>query len=440
MAESDMSRVFSTAFPASEFKRRRQQIAAQIGPGASALLQSAPRRATAHASFVQSKVFFYLSGLELERCYLLIDGPSGESLLFVPEQQVTNVPAGTLGEPERMRIAGLAQMARVLPVTELPGHLEKVRTLYVMHSPDETSNCTRTGLMTSERLRGEDPLEQYSRRDEALVRHVKARFPRIEIANLDPILERMRRIKSRAEIDLLRKIGEMAAQALVEGMRACTPGMPFPGLQAITEYVYRLLGDCGPGYDFEAMPSTPGTPDLRDGDLVLVDCAPEYHHYTSDIARIWPVNGHFDAWQRHTYGVIASYHQTLLRLIAPGRRDDEIYKAAAEAMLKQYAGDEGGLAIIQNMIRRGVKYLNHHVGLSVHDAVGAWRDEPLAPGMVLVCDPMVWLDHAPHGYVRVEDTLVVTESGCERLTAAAPIEVDEIEALMSRPGRFPLSL
>jgi Xaa-Pro aminopeptidase len=254
------------------------------------------------------------------------------------------------------------------------------------------------------------------------------------------MIERMRRIKSRAEIAVLRKTGDMAARVCIEGMKATRPGMPAAGLQAIGEYVYRSLGNCGLGYEFEVSPSHPQSAVLLDGDMVLVDGGPDYHHYTSDIARIWPVNGHFDSWQRHTYGLIADYMETLLRLTAPGKLIQDIYAEAASSMLQKYEGDEAGLAIIQNMMRRGVSYINHHVGMSVHDAVGSWKEEPLQAGMVVVIDPMVWLDQAPHGYIRVEDTVVITEQGCERLTGLAPVEPEAIEETMKQPSAFPVFL
>lgn len=77
----------------------------------------------------------------------------------------------------------------------------------------------------------------------------------------------------------------------------------------------------------------------------------------------------------------------------------------------------------------------------VHDAVGnGWQEEPLKPGMVMVVDPMVWLEDVPHCYVRVEDTIVITEDGCERLTGLAPIELNEIEAVMAQSGGLTPSL
>ena len=107
-------------------------------------------------------------------------------------------------------------------------------------------------------------------------------------------------------------------------------------------------------------------------------------------------------------------------------------------MLKRCKDDPVAIGNIHNMIERGFRYLTHSVGMSVHDNVKAWHGDPLKPGMVIVVDPMIWLENVPHTYVRVEDTVVITENGCERLTADSPLELDDVETLMAQPSRFPV--
>jgi Xaa-Pro aminopeptidase len=185
-------------------------------------------------------------------------------------------------------------------------------------------------------------------------------------------------------------------------------------------------------------PSTEESETLVDGDLVLMDCGPDYRHYTTDIARMWPVNGTYGEWQRHTYGFIVEYHKTMISRLRPGVTAQQVYDDSARQMLRRYQGDAVAAAMIHNMAERGVRYLNHSVGMSVHDNVSQWHGDPLRAGMVIVVDPMIWLENVPHTYVRVEDTVVITEDGCERLTADSPLELDEVEALMTTPTRFPV--
>lgn len=89
-------------------------------------------------------------------------------------------------------------------------------------------------------------------------------------------------------------------------------------------------------------------------------------------------------------------------------------------MLWRHEGDAVAISMIRAMTERGVQCLNHTVCLSVHDTVSQWRGGPLRAGMVIVVEPMIWLENAPHPYVCVEDTVVGTDDGCERLTAAFP--------------------
>jgi len=440
MKQASLDHIFSRVFTGDEFKRRRETMAKAIGPNASALLQGAPRRKTAHPEFSQNKIFFYVSGVEMERCYLLIDGANAASTLFVPDSDICNIPGGKLTPEGIAQIRSHLLIDEVLPFNALEQKLEAIHTLYVLHQPDEQAFTTKGGIVQSSRFRAADPWEQHRRRDEMLVLNLKKRFPRIELADLGPVTSKMRLIKSPAEIAVLRGAGELSAHVCIECMKATQPGIPLQTLEAISDYVYRLKGNCGHGYEIMLEPSHERADTLLDGDLVLLDCGPDYNYYTSDIARIWPINGHFDSWQRHTYGLITAYHKVLLSLAAPGCRHDEVYEEAAKRMLALYKDDPEGTAIVKNMIARNVRYYNHHVGLSVHDVVSATREDPLEEGMVLVVDPMVWLEDAPHGYVRVEDTIVITANGCERLTGSAPFEIEAIEALMKEPGRFPLEL
>jgi Xaa-Pro aminopeptidase len=440
ITRSAIDHALSTDFTADEFLRRRQTIASEIGPSASALLQGAPRAPTAHPRFQQSKIFYYVCGVSIERCYLLIEGESAKTTLFVPSSKIGGMPGGALDDDGMAEIRSRMKIDEVTTVENLARSLEAARTLYVLHKPDELVFSTRFGIVGSGNLRAEDPLERHRRRDEVLIDRLTERFPKVEIADLCPIIEKMRLIKSPAEIELLRTNGRMAAQVLIECMKSTKPGVPGSTLEAICDYVFRFMGNCDPAYEFMLEPSSGSTEKLVDGDMVLVDCAPDHGYYTMDIARIWPVNGRYDEWQRHTVGLITEYHKVLLALGKPGRRLKEIYDEAAKLMLAKYEGDDAGTAILNNMIAKGINYYNHHIGLSAHDAVCFDRDAPLQAGMAMVVDPMVWLDGAPHRYVRIEDAVVITDEGCERLTGAVPIELDEIEALMAQPGRFPLEL
>ena len=180
---------------------------------------------------------------------------------------------------------------------------------------------------------------------------------------------------------------------------------------------------------------------LRDGDLVLVDCGPDYRNYASDITRMWPVNGRYSNEQRELYGFMVEYHKALLRRLAPGVTAEWVRDDAAEEMAAYIRQNPFSRPEYQEAAQRALVFpyhLSHPVGMAVHD-VGHYRGTVLEPGIVLTVDPQLIIPEA-RLYVRVEDTVVITETGIENLTAEAPLELDEVEALMEQEGiaqRFP---
>lgn len=445
----DLSRrelFFSQDFSAEEFKGRRATLARKIGKGSHALVCSAPP--VARGEEFQDALFYYLCGLETKHTYLLIGGQGGRTTIFIPSREESGeAPADALGHEDAALIKKRLLVAAVKPVSEMTQHLRRVKTLYTPHAPAEGGGATRWAAGGCARKRMEHEWDQAEPQDVRFRRLLNERFPGLAARDLCPIIDEMRTIKSPAEIALLRQAGQLSALALIEAMKATRPGTTETQLQAIAEYVFRHYGHCGKGYGIIAASGTNtwqghygrNNETLRDGEVVLMDCGPDLRHYTSDIARVWPVSGAYDPWQRRVYGLITEYHKVLLNLIGPGRTPGEIYAEAAKVMKRKVKSRtfpcRNVTRLLQQMIRKGVRYLNHPVGLSVHDAAGPWKEQPLRAGFVVAVDPMVWCE-PQHHYIRVEDTIVVTRDGCERLTGEAPFEPDAIEALMKEESSF----
>jgi len=432
--------LFSRDFTAEELKGRRDAIAAEIGDGSHLLVVSAPPMPRDVG--IQDVVFYYFCGLDTCHAYLLVEGGSGRTSLFLPSRDTMAGEAqNRLGFEDAEMIRERLQIESVRTSTELTAALSGVKTLYTPHCELEGGGATRFGANGCANRRAEDEWDQVEPRHKRLIRLLKERFPNMGIEDACPLVNRMRTIKSTAEIEVLRQAGQLSANVMIEGMKATRPGIAENRLQAIAEYVFRDQGHCGLGYGVIAAGGTRtwdghyhfNNATLQEDEIVLMDCGPDLRHYTSDIARIWPVNGVFDAWHRQVYGLILSYHKTLLSLLRPGVLAADIYEEAARRMTALCDTSDCPFAdqrpLLGQMIEKGVRYLNHAVGLSVHDAIEKWQEEPLREGFVCVVDPMVWCE-AQHEYIRVEDTIVVTADGCERLTGAAPIEIDEIEALV----------
>lgn len=443
---SGQDMLFSRDFTAAEFKSRRDRIASTIGAGSHLLIPSAPP--VSGDTPVQDALFYYMCGLETTHSYLLVDCKDASTTIFLPSRDVMSGEVeDRLGFEDAELVQKRLDVESVKSSDELTTALSLVKTLYLPHCEVEGGGATRFSANSCANSRHQEEWDGVEPRYKSLIRLLGERFPAIKIEDAAPIISQMRTIKSPAEIEVLRQAGHLSALVMIESMKATRAGMNESSLQAIAQYIYNAYGHCGLGYGIIGASGANiwnghyhrNNATLKDGDVVLMDCGPDLRHYTSDIARIWPVSGTYSEWHRKVYGTIVEYHKTLLSLIKPGVLVADIYDEADKIMLSvtkspsfPYPGMTG---MVEAMIERGVRYLNHAVGLSVHDAIGSWRDEPLKEGFVVVVDPMVWC--APeHQYIRVEDTIVVTGDGCERLTGAAPFELDEVEALMKEPSRF----
>jgi Xaa-Pro aminopeptidase len=175
---------------------------------------------------------------------------------------------------------------------------------------------------------------------------------------------------------------------------------------------------------------------IEAGELVLMDYAPDLRYYTSDIGRMWPVSGKFAPWQRELCGFILAYHEAILARIRPGVTSRAIMAEAAAAMEPVFARTKFSKPEYEQAARRLVEtgggVFSHTVGMAVHD-VGGYTSGPLKPGQVFTIDPQLRVQ-AENLYMRVEDTVLITDTGVEVLTRAAPRDLDEIERTITGEG------
>ena len=186
--------------------------------------------------------------------------------------------------------------------------------------------------------------------------------------------------------------------------------------------------------------------EMRDGDLVLIDAGCEYKGYAGDITRTFPVNGKFTQAQREIYDIVLESLETSLRLYRPGTSMQEVTGEVVRIMVSGLVklgilkGDVDEL-IAQNAHRPFFMHgLSHWLGLDVHDVgvYGQDRSRILEPGMVLTVEPGLYIApdaDVPEQYrgigIRIEDDIVITETGNENLTASVVKKPEEIEALMA---------
>jgi Xaa-Pro aminopeptidase len=444
-----MTPVTTSPLPKAEFSARRARIFTAIGADSLALIQGAPP-VRAFQLFRQTNEFHYCCGIEIPQAYLLLDGRDHCARLYIPSRpEGRHDEFGPPAAEDAEQIMASSGLDEVLPVEALQGALSGASALYTPHAPAEAMWTSRDVLQHSDRLIAADPWDGQSTREQRFIGLLRERCPSMEIRDLTPILDSLRAVKSGDELALMRISGRLSAAAVTEAMRATAPGVGENDLLAIAQFLFAAGGARGEGYR-SIIASGDNAWDghygrdcskMRDGDLVLMDCAPGYEQYTSDIGRMWPVNGTFSPWQRELYGFVVHYNRALLRRIRPGLMAEDIQREAAEEMRAFVESTKWSKATYADSARRALDFrahLSHPVGMAVHDNGGYWS-EPLKPGAVFSVDPMMWVPEE-RLYIRCEDTVAVTEEGIENLTGAAPLDPDEIEAEMRKECRFPLVL
>ncbi|MEW5887667.1 MAG: Xaa-Pro aminopeptidase [Pseudomonadota bacterium] len=426
------------------YAERRARLLAAIGDGI-AVVPTAPERARnrdSHYPYRHDSYFYYLTGFtEPEAALVLVGGAQPQSLLFCrtkdPDKEIWD---GYRYGPEAAREAFAMDAAFPIAVVDdkLAELLANRPALYYSFGHDAAWD---------ERII--DALNRV-RADARAGAHAPA-----EIRDVRALVDEMRLIKDAHEQDIMRRAAAIAAAAHRRAMGAAAPGRHEYEIEAELLHEFRRHGAQAPAY----APIVAGGANacilhyidnnraLRDGDLLLIDAGCELDGYASDITRTFPVNGRFTPAQRDVYQIVLAAQAAAIAKVAPGNRWDEPHEAALRVLvqgmldLKLLAGDVDGIIESGAYKRFYMHRTGHWLGMDVHDAgeykLGdRWR--PLQPGMTLTVEPGFYIraaDDLPRELwdigIRIEDDALVTATGCEILTAAAPKEVAEIEAVMA---------
>jgi Xaa-Pro aminopeptidase len=166
---------------------------------------------------------------------------------------------------------------------------------------------------------------------------------------------------------------------------------------------------------------------MQAGELVYMDYGSDWEYYTSDITRTWPVSGKFTPDQEKMYRCVLEARNAILAAMKPGITIKGMQDAAEPVYARHGYRD----AFIQSG-----RYVGHFIGLSVHDVggiSGSWAERPFVAGVVFNVEPILELaDKKIH--IRLEDTILITASGAENLTAAVAAETERLYALVKERG------
>jgi len=408
---------------------RRAALLAKLEDGVVVVRGLPPPRE--YVPFHQDKTFWYLTGVESPDAALVMDVKTKKQILFLPDAN----PMAEMWNGERWDTGDAW-------VKELTG-FEDIRSITALvPTLKEMTASTKIAWISMEPYVGlgssSDQAEQYNHdvegdpldgrlsREKALKAALEKQFG-VEVRDTQKALGELRRVKMPEEIEALRNASRAGAVAMTEAMRSTRPGIGEWDLESLMTFIHRREGADGPAYEAIvgsgknslSLHYSACTRTMQAGDVVLIDYAPEYDHYTSDITRSWPVDGKFTARMEEIYDVVLEAQLAGIASVKPGATFMTM-ESACRKVLK--AHDMGKL------MTHGA---GHYVGMEVHD-VGSFM-KPFEPGVVVTVEPGVY-DTASGIGVRIEDVVLVTADGCEVLSSGVPKDKKTVLELIASEG------
>ena len=440
--------VFNDVFPPEEYAVRRAKVFDRIGNDV-AILQGTTER-PGEQPLRQSNQFFYLTGVVEPRAILLLDGQTKRATLYLnprnERRETMMYGPGLYPGNEAEKATGIDA---VLPRDEFKIAVAKLaeatRTIYTPYRPEVLGSASASDPAALAKATAEDPWDGRISREQAFLAKLKEASPKSEIANLDPILDKLRGTKSPREIAIIREATRITGLAILEAMKHSKPGLKEYELQADAEYIFKKYGSYGAAYFALIATGTntwyshyhKNTATLQAGELLQFDYAPDYKNYTSDVTRVFPVNGKFTPRQREYYGIYLALYKALMTSIRVHAAPRDIVKTAVVKMDQILAGypftddaiKAAAIAFVDKYRNSKGNSLGHTVGMEVHDVRNP--TETLEPGQLFTIEPAMTIPDE-HVGIRLEDVILITETGYENLSGFVPLEIEEIEKAMKQ--------
>ena len=406
-----------TGIPSSEYHQRRERLlealegaAAVVFAGEETSSDSLPGR------WKTGRLFWYLTGLGHESGAAVVFDPTAED----PNRRISLYLLPRDPESERWDGArdplGCALRAKT-------GFASIQRTTYL---PSRLTDAARR----TKRLACLHPFAPYTSAvspDLAVFKRICDHVPGVAIEDRTQILPAMRSVKSPAELALIEQAVAASVAGYEAAMRFIRPGVTEESIAETLAAGFRSLGGehayepiVGAGSNGTVLHYCDLDQVVKDGDLIVIDCAAAHGGYASDVSRTLPANGVFTPEQRRLYEIVLEANIAGIAAARSGATMTDVHKAALKVIAE--AGYEDYF----------IHGIGHQLGIEVHDVT---PDGPLVPGMVLTIEPGIYLPDQGVG-VRIEDDILITASGNVELTSAIPKTVEAIEAAMAAGERL----
>ena len=425
------------------YQQRRARLIASMHQGV-AIIPTAPesvRSRDSHYPYRFDSYFYYLTGfIEPEALLVLVAGDAPQTILFCRDKNIEReIWEGYRYGPEVAREAfGLDAAYSINSLDEMmPKLLADQPALFYAMGAEPVWDARVVGWLNKVREQSRSGVSAPQ-----------------EIRDVRVLLDEMRLIKGAEELAVMRRAAEISTGAHRRAMQKTQPGKHEYEIEAELLHDFRRFGAQSPAYtsivaggaNACVLHYIENNAPLQDGDLLLIDAGCEMDGYAADITRTFPVNGKFSAAQKDIYEMVLTAQAAAIAVAKPG----DTWDAPHEAALRVLAAGMIDFGLVQGSVdavlesgdykRFYMHRTGHWLGLDVHDVGdykrdGQWRT--LQPGMTLTVEPGCYIrpaDDVPQAFwnigVRIEDDVLLTETGNEVLTHAAPKTVQEIEDVM----------
>jgi Xaa-Pro aminopeptidase len=396
-------------FETSEYSARRQKLMENIPDGFAVV-----RNASGNKPNLD---FLYLCGVKVPNAVLIIDGQNKESRLFYTTS--ANHLKGEGMNPELAtnpkNATGIEYWDKADLFSEaLTERIKAGGVLYTPFSAEEFNKDVSTRSEWDGRLT----------REHQFVKILNGKYKGTEVKDCSQMIWDLRMIKSKAEIEKMRMAAKIGAEAMNAVVEAAHPGMYEYELSALFEYECKKRGCHEMAFDViissaenhKFLHYAQHNRLLTDGDFLVVDSGPAWEDYDTDISISFPINGKFTPRQKEIYEACKAVSMACLEFYKPGITGYEVGAKVRELMIsKGYDVNTDAFSRLRFFKEGGI---THSVGLATHDCGGSDvpKDIPLKVGMVFACDVFATFPDEKLG-VRVENTVLITEKGCENLSA-----------------------
>ena len=412
---------------ASEYTQRRDRLFDLIEDDSFVVVYAGVGRKMSndHFAYTVNRNFYYLTGIDQENSVVMLVKSCGErrTYLFIDEydERKEKWTGVRLTIEQARNLSGISNVlftnsfgAKLDSALSEDGDLGQLSTLYL-------------DLETELKIK-----DSYTTRD--LRDELKLKREDVNFEDVHPLIASMRMVKSAAEINLMREAIKTTDLGIKNILLNLRPGLYEYNVRNTFEYA---IGEDNASIAFDTIVAGgknavilhyPNPSELlNNGDLVLLDLGARKHYYSADISRTFPINGKFLPKQKILYEIVLGCNKAVINFARPGLTLKELQKfatdyLAAECALKGFIKDKDDIV--------GVYYhgVSHHLGLDVHDV--ADHDRPLEPGMVITVEPGLYFKSLKIG-IRIEDDVLITETGCENLSKDILKEVADIEKIMA---------